>query len=163
MTDLPRAHLSHSAPGRARLKIVDRRKDARFFAEAAERMLGAPGVERVEANPLTGSMLLVHSGELGPVLEFAREQGVFALAGPEAAPPLAHRLYGDIQAMNRALSRGTGGQIDLNMAVLMLFVVASVVQFFRGQVFGPSSTLLWYASTLLATRAAASGSGDEGG
>lgn len=161
---MERAYVIHRAPGRARLKIPERRNDRRFFAELAERMTGCAGVERIEANPTTGSVLVMHAGEFEPILEFAREQRIFAPAEPDAGQPtIAQRLRGEFRAMDGALRRSTDGQIDISMAVFLLLVAASVVQLFRGRVFGPASTLLLSASSLLAARGAPGESGEGAG
>lgn len=151
------AYLAHRMPGRARLRLPDRRGDAGFFAELAERLAECEGIARIEANPRTGSVLITHAGDLEAILGFGERQGLFALFSREPREPsMAKRLHAEFQGVSEGLSRATGGQLDLAMAVFVLLVSGAFVQLLRGNVFGPTTTLLWYASSLLAARAGTS-------
>jgi hypothetical protein len=49
-------------PGRTRFKIPERRRDHAFFDDISERLRQFPSVREVQANPVTASLLLHHSG-----------------------------------------------------------------------------------------------------
>lgn len=143
--------------GRARLRLPDRRGDVGFFTELANRLAECEGVARIEANPRTGSVLITHSGDLEPILEFGEHHRLFTLFSREPREPvMAERLRAEFQGISEGLSRATGGQLDLAMALFVLLVSGAFVQLLRGNVFGPATTLLWYASSLVAARSGTS-------
>jgi len=150
MTDPARGYLAHRTPGRARIKIPERRGDAAFFQGLAELAGGLAGVLGVEANPLTGSVLLTHSGDLEPILEQLGETLIVKLVGEgleESA--IAESVYREFRVINEWLRGATAGTGDLGSLMLMLLLFGAVVQWLRGQVLAPAATLLWYASSLV--------------
>lgn len=156
------AYLSHRSPGRVRLRFPDRRGDVRFFAELTERLGAFEAVLRVEGNPRTGSVLLLHAGDPGPVLETARREKLFRVFSREPLEPsLAPRLREELQSASEGLTRLTGGQIDLGTAAFLFLLAGGIVQMMRGQILGPATTMLWYASTLLAAGAVPTGRGSD--
>src|SRR5919109_2264942 len=55
----------HAIPGRVRVKIAQLRDNPEFAREIRERLSGVRGIRRIEANPLTGSLLVLYDpGEL---------------------------------------------------------------------------------------------------
>jgi hypothetical protein len=49
----------HSTPGRMRIRIPDRRGDDGFSVQIERDLVQHPGVQQVQANPLTGSVLIL--------------------------------------------------------------------------------------------------------
>ncbi|MCU0833636.1 MAG: hypothetical protein MUC77_04245 [Chromatiaceae bacterium] len=54
----PRARIAHQTERRLRLRIDERRRDLVYFLGLYEYLRRLPGVEEVQADPLTGSALL---------------------------------------------------------------------------------------------------------
>lgn len=54
----PRARIAHQTARRLRLRIDERRRDLGYFLGLYEYLRRLPGVEEVQADPLTGSALL---------------------------------------------------------------------------------------------------------
>jgi hypothetical protein len=147
-TELQVAHLCHRVPGRARIRFPNRRGDRRFFADLTERLAACEGITRIEANPLTGSVLLLHAGALEPILEQARRRRLFALA-PSEGPPIGDLIFQEFQGISEGLRSASGGQTDLGGLVFILLLIGAVVQLARGVVWAPAMTLLWYAASVL--------------
>ena len=83
---LPLAQLAHAMPGRARLRVADRRGDAAYFASVAKGLSAIAGVRAVEVAPLTGSVLIQHSGPLARIGVAAQEARLFVVGeAPQAA------------------------------------------------------------------------------
>jgi Heavy metal associated domain 2 len=146
---LPIAIVAHSARGRARFKIADRRRQEEFFATAADRLGAAPGVERVEVNPLTGSILVHHESSVSALSGYAEANGLFRLEGqPVRVSNLMRQraLWADHQV--RAYS---GESLDLKSLGLVLLLGMGTLQLIRGQLAAPAVTVFWYAAALLAT------------
>jgi len=126
-------------PGRVRLRAAKFKRDPELARRASEKLAQVPGIQKVETNPLTGSMLVLFdlaqvAGEaiepLGAVLaEFFPEiealslvAGLAALAEtPHASGNPGGILAAGGGALNAGLARLTGG-LDLKvLAPLALF------------------------------------------
>jgi hypothetical protein len=126
----------HAIPGRVRLKVDGVKGNPDLAAALEERLLGVRGVQRVEVNARTGSVLLVYESaaqeEFGQVLEplfpgldlDAYRRGAVGSAtngDRPPAPPLGRRISGMFGALNAGVGRVTGG-IDLKLLLpLTLF------------------------------------------
>jgi Heavy metal associated domain 2 len=56
----PATDVAHRTHGRVRVKVRHGKRDPEHLREVAERMGSIPGVERVETNPITGSVVLYY-------------------------------------------------------------------------------------------------------
>lgn len=128
--ELPLAEIAHSMPGRSRLRIADRRGDAAFFASVAATLSSVAGVYKVEATPLTGSLLIRHGAPLERIGAAAREAGLFAIGAAPAAPPEPAFAF------------------DPKILLGLGFLGVALWQMSRDQLFPPALTLLLYASRL---------------
>ncbi len=52
--------LAHASPGRIRLKIEEIKNDPRKAGEIEDQLRTVPGIHSVQANPVTGSLLLTY-------------------------------------------------------------------------------------------------------
>lgn len=133
---LPEAHIEHELPGRLRLRIPSRRGNRGYFVGASQRIAGLTGVRRVQANPLTGGLLVEHAVGTAAVADFARGHGLFDVR-PRATPPA--------RAMVPA---GAPPALPDPMSVAALGLAgAGVVQLARDQALGSASESLWNAFT----------------
>jgi hypothetical protein len=161
MADLPEAAIAHVIPGRVRFKVPAKKHDADFFSRLRNFLGSLPGVERVEVNPLTGSVLVLHrlnltSREDLELLAASSEMsGLFRLAlqHSEIAPPrpvsLARSLATSAATLNERIKGLTGGIVDVPTLAIAGLVAVSIRQMREGVVFIPAITALWYASSLL--------------
>jgi hypothetical protein len=60
---IPGIRVVHAIPGRVRLKIISLRDNPELAREIRARLAGLQGIRRVEANPLTGSLLVLYDPE----------------------------------------------------------------------------------------------------
>lgn len=56
-------HVAHHTPGRVRMKIPTAKGDPEAMAKIADAFARTPGVEKVSANPVTGSVLVHYCAE----------------------------------------------------------------------------------------------------
>ncbi len=146
---LPLAEVSHAGTRHLRLRVPERRGDASYFQQVAEALARLPGVERVEANPLTGGILLV-PGAVGATLAAQAEAaGLFRLGPAPAAVPLTESVAAAFRDLNTELTRLSGNRVNLASVGFVGLVGAAVVQLRNGHILGPAGTLLWYAAGLL--------------
>ena len=128
---LPLAQVAHAMPGRARLRVADRRGDAAYFASVSKALSAIAGVRAVEVAPMTGSVLIQHSGPLARIGVAAQEARLFVVGeAPQAA-------------------RGTAEfSIDPQVIAALALFAAALWQMSKERVWPPAITLLWYASRL---------------
>jgi hypothetical protein len=137
----------HALPGRLRLRAPLLAGQPRAAAQLEASLGRLEGIRSVEANALTGSLLIRFAPErvqAGMVIG-----AVVRLLGLERAvahPPPAMigqgiRSAGD--ALNQAIHRRSGGLLDLQTSMVLLLVTAGIRQLAAGNQFG--WPLLWWA------------------
>jgi P-type Ca2+ transporter type 2C len=86
MSPTPFTYL-HSTPGRMRIRVPDRRGDE-CFSHHVERELGRnPGITQVQANPLTGSVLILFDPQRVDDRQILDDLGRMGLVGDLIASP----------------------------------------------------------------------------
>jgi Heavy metal associated domain 2 len=148
---LPAAYLIHHTPNRMRLRIPSRRGQVPYFEQLVGGLAGLPGIDHIESNPVTGSIVLSPAIDVTPLAQHAERAGLFVLTTDADATtvPLATGLARGFQGLNSQIRTLSGDNLDLASVGFLALVGAAVVQLQRGHVLGPASTLLWYASGLL--------------
>ncbi len=143
------ARVCHSTPGRLRIRIETRRRDDAFFHQLAESLARVPGVLRVDANPLTATVLVFHSLESAILV---REIGARGCAFPSTDEPklgAAEQIFNSSRPCAAVGLRAAGISADTRaLAILALFGMA-IHQAIEGNVMVPAVSLLWYAFNLL--------------
>lgn len=146
-----KAHLSHRMNGRVRFRVRGHRNDHEYFDSLAGRIRRAPGVSNVETNATTGSVLVQHEGvlddlltaltsdaELGKLVDFVLE-----------SPPIADRLRAQVTAMDGAVQRFSGGNVDLGTVASCGLLGLAGAQLFLGLQIAGAVSLAWYAAELI--------------
>jgi hypothetical protein len=128
---LPIAQIVHAMPGRARLRITERRGDAVFFASVATGLSTIAGVYKVEVRPLTGSLLIQHGPPLERIAVAAQQARLFAIGDATSVPPPTASAEFDPKPV-----------IGLGLGALALW------QLTEGKILPPAITLAWYAAAL---------------
>lgn len=142
--------MSHQSPGRLRLRIPSQRGQVPFFDKAAQQLAQCPGVERIEANPLTASILVVPGISTAELANYAESKRLFQFAEPESlSPPVTEMLAVSFRGLNQELRRLSGGMVDIGTLAFAALVTGAIIQWQKGHILGPTSTLFWYAAGLL--------------
>lgn len=146
----PEAIVAHNSPHRLRIRVPSRKGQEDYFQKVKDALVARPDVAFVTTNPVTGSILLLHTAELAALEAFARGRGWFDIA---ATPPAtktalsaAETLIDRVDERLRAL---THERYDLNNTLFLGLVGLGVLQAVRGQVLGPASSLLASAASIL--------------
>jgi hypothetical protein len=154
MPSLPAARITHFTTRRLRIKVPEKRRDAAFFNSAAERLLAWDSIQRVEANPLSAS-LLIHFVDLQSLLREAAAKNDFldidldaALAEP-SDPIISRTAVRSFETADHRLRHWTRNQLDMRSAIFLLLLGGGVYQLLRGRLSTPAPTLLWYAGDLV--------------
>jgi hypothetical protein len=142
---LPMAEVVHAIPGRARLRIAERRGDAVFFASVATGLSTIAGVYNVQVRPLTGSLLIQHGPPLERIAVAAQEARLFTVGDVTSVPPPTAPTEFDRKTL-----------IGLGLGALSLW------QLTEGKILPPAITLAWYAAGLTGLRSdGGAADGDE--
>ncbi len=144
---LPEAYLSHSTSRRFRMKVPAKKGSDAFFRALVETISTLPGIESVETNSLTGSVLVCHHSDTPSLCESIRKQSLISLknAGTKRTS-LRQDITTGVRAVNRNLSSLTGGKVDLLDVAGIYLLGAGVYQVFKGNLAAPAwYTAFWYA------------------
>jgi hypothetical protein len=76
--------VSHGLPGRTRFRIPEKKGYLSFYTEVETILTNLPGIARVQANHLTGSVLVFHSPDtnLSQIKQHAENSGLFRFDNP---------------------------------------------------------------------------------
>jgi hypothetical protein len=131
-----------------RIRIPSRRKDHRYFERLRGEFLRLESLERVEVNPVTGSVLLTGS-RLDPVAveNYARSQGLFDLRQKKpSSAPVTRTIVEPLGTLSSGLKRITGGRLDLPGLVFILLLASGISEIIKGNFRAPPwYTAFWYA------------------
>ena len=146
---LPKAAISHSAYGRSRFRVASKRREEAFFARIAERLRQLEGINQVEVNAATGSVLVHHQLPLEDLTRRARQDSLFHVdnAPAERLSDGARRQFA---MLDGGISRLTEGRLDLEDLALLLLIIVGLRQLAAGQFAVPAVSAFWYAAALLA-------------
>lgn len=140
------AQLCHQIPGRFRVKVPARRRDAAYFLKASECISRCDGVISVAAQPLTGSLLIGHTGSIEAVARFAEEQGLFHLvADPTHGPAQDGTSSPQPSSPHQGSWLGAAGTPAFDSALAAALAALGLYQILQGEVMAPAITLFWYA------------------
>lgn len=144
----PRASICHRTSTRARIRIPDRRGDAAFFARLQAQFAKWRKWDRLDVNPLTGTVLLAAPAlDVPAVARFAGEARLFDLPEENRLPAtMARQVAAPVERLSADVRRFTGGDLDLPGAVFVVLCGYGVVQLLRGNLKAPPwYTAFWYA------------------
>jgi hypothetical protein len=155
----------HAMPGRVRVKISRVKEDSALAQAVQERLAAVQGIQRVEVNPITGSVLVLYDATalepfdalvslaewftpLFPECDLREFDAWFAASGHAngADAPFAERLSAVFGSLNVQVGKTTGGA-DLKLLLpltLFLLGIRGVLVAGKG-VFPTWYDLLWFA------------------
>ena len=159
MHNLPDAFLSHIISGRVRLKIPSRKGDSLYFESIKEQMLKLSGIEALRINPMSGSILIIHTSDIKKIAWYAQDKGLFNLKNSKPEPSDMHYTVSRaFKHINEKIKGITGGDMDIAGAVFLTLLGLGVYQISRGNLAAPAwYTAFWYALNIFLK------SGNKGG
>jgi hypothetical protein len=155
---LPEAYITHATKGRVRFKIPSMKGNRAFFSKLKDKLprpSEIPGIQRVEMNPATGSVLIVHDLDLKAhdLTKFSghlEQMGLFKLkANGIPGTPVSQNIAKTFKGINQQITDFTSGEIDLQSLVMLGLLGLGIFQISRGQFMIPAISAFWYAATLL--------------
>jgi hypothetical protein len=145
----PAARIVHRTRGRIRLKVPERRRDLAWFLELYDHLRRLPGVEEVQADPVTGSALLrVEAGREDQVVHAIGYSTLIDLQDeepPAASPVLAAAavaLHG-ARSLDRHIRELSAGTLDLRSVALLMATALMLRRPIMGAVLAGALSLLF--------------------
>jgi Heavy metal associated domain 2 len=147
---IPTAQLCHAIPGRTRIRVSAKRRDHAYFLAVQQKLADFEGVDTVDVNPTTASLLLHHQSSKQAIVEFARSQGLFQVKEPDdsadaESKPISERAYGSLHALDQHIRGLSRGGVDFWGAMFLVMLGLGVNEFIKGNISSPATTMLWYA------------------
>jgi hypothetical protein len=156
--DIPEALLSHRISGRARLKIPSKKRDFHYFESLKEQLSKCSGIETMEVNPVSGS-ILIYTLDIEKIAGYAQDKRLFNLKNNRPDPADMHytvsKAFRDINGKIKGI---TGGDMDIAGAAFLTLLGLGIYQISRGNFAAPAwYTAFWYALNIFLK------SGNKGG
>lgn len=145
----PDTYLSHLTAGRLRIKIPSKKGDLSYFSRLKDQLSGVPGVERVDVNPVTGSLLVIHSLETDAVSSFLKDHHLLK-SQPAGNSTVVHREATKLfRSVDCQVKRFTGGEVNLGSLASLALVGAGIYQILRGNFTAiPWYSAFWYGLSI---------------
>ncbi|MBF0474134.1 MAG: hypothetical protein HQK93_10475 [Nitrospirae bacterium] len=140
----------HSTNERLRLRLPNLKNNLESLADLKTALLDIEGINNIEINPKTSSVLILHSNAKEQILSAAIMRGLLKIKEKKTvkttATPFTANVTETARTINSKLKALTGREIDLpNMFFLVLFGTG-VYQVARGNFALPAwYTAFWYA------------------
>jgi Heavy metal associated domain 2 len=149
----PRALVTHALPGRTRIRIDEKRGDEAYFATVNQALADCPGVEGVETNDVTGSVLVHYACDDLPIWNYAATEGLFRVGGTpvpaSVSLPVATNLYPRRNHVRNHPPMSILEARNWRPLIFLALVGIGIAQAVRGNIAFPALTAFWYALHLL--------------
>lgn len=164
--DTEEIKIVHALPGRIRLKVAQVREDPTFASQLQQKLGAIQGVYKVEANPLTGSVLILYDAavttssdslralaeplsHLFPGFEEKNLEPLLSASanGTNAPPPLADSIRTFFASLNTRVNSVTGGSADLRILLPLALFLLGIRGLLSSEKRGVPTwyDLLWFA------------------
>ena len=148
---IPEAHIVHRAPNRLRLKVASKKEHEGYLRTLPDKFTGISGIDEIEINPLTGSVLFKHGGNGEEIIDFMKKRGIFEITVKAPRSPSVHKsassIYQQVDGLVDSFSNGFANAGGLAATALLAY---GVMQISRGNIAGPAwYTAFWYALNIL--------------
>src|SRR5262252_6161675 len=104
---LPVAFIAHSTTGRVRFRFPEQRGDAPFFDSVAVGLARHANVIEARASAHTGSVLVLHTGDLPQLISHAQKRGLFDVSAAPLPAASFRRLRNAIDASDDRVAKST--------------------------------------------------------
>ena len=147
---IPDAYISHRTDHRLRIKVPSKKRDHEYFGTLHQHLSGKEGIETVEINPLTGSVLITHNVDADALVAEAQSKSLFTLKKSVPAQPTLHKIVkGHFKGFDDRIKGFTGGSQNIGTLAFLTLAGVGIYQIARGNFTAPAwYTAFWYALNL---------------
>jgi len=144
-------YIAHQVEGRTRLRVTERLADPDILSDQVAGLEALPGVFTVKARPATGSLIIDHEGTAwADIAEQMEALDLAIVEAPQPAPTQGLQpLISMVNELDAGLRSSTSGSTDLRSMTVLLILVLALTQALRGNIFGPTTSFLWYALNIV--------------
>jgi hypothetical protein len=159
---LPDAHISHLTSQRMRIKIPSKKGDTSYFSYLKGQFSKYQGIERLEVNAMTGSVLFVHNLNEKEIARYARNNNIFILKRTNnSSSKINVNITESFKDIDKKVRGITGGEMDMGTLAFLALLGTGIYQIGRGNFMAiPWYTAFWYALNIFLK--SQSGKGKEG-
>lgn len=149
MFDLPKdTVISHASKGRLRLRIPSKKRNGVFFEHLYSEITKLPGLTQVQVNPLSGSILIVHTKLPDEISAWLHSQANLTSKNNALLHPnnVHKAISGTFEEVNGRIRGFTKGELDIPTLSFIALLTVGIYQISRGNFTAPAwYTALWYA------------------
>jgi len=146
----PQAELVHQIQGRLRVRIPGQRRNSEYFAKIRKCLAKLEGVQSVETNYLSGSVLVLHQSSPRAIQDYAEEKGLFQVRRSNSpVVALSQRIASGLRQVEGRVNAFTQGEVDMTGLAFLGLAVAGGYQILKKNVWPAGVTLLWYAASVV--------------
>ena len=147
---LAKAYVSHQTENRIRFYIPKEKGNSPLFSEIEKKLAKCNEVERIQTNPITGSVLVVYGGELSNVIHCAKKYLLFKVEpAMEGHKRWTVDLLDKLDKADKKVIEASNGDLNLVSLAALGLLGAGVFQLSRRMVFPAASSLFSDAFRLL--------------
>jgi hypothetical protein len=136
--------LAHRMRGRARLRIQEAGADEDAVLRLGRALAEYPSVQEARTNVSARSVLILHTGELAPILADAEARGLLVLSSKVASTPM-RRVQQAIEDLDQRVLDQTERGVGLGSIAFAALAAAGIWQTLNGRLLPAGTTLFNYA------------------
>lgn len=145
----PTAFIVHSTTGRVRFRFPHQRGNAAFFDSIAVGLARHATVLEARASAHTGSVLVLHTGDLPQLIAHAQKRGLFEVSTAPLPATSFRRIRNVIDAADDRVAKGTGDTLSVGKLVFFGLLSAGIFQANRGHLLPAGMTLFKHALEIM--------------
>jgi hypothetical protein len=147
--DRPTAYIVHSTTGRVRFRFPEQRGNAPFFDSIAVGLARHSTVLEARASAHTGSVLVLHTGDLPQLISHAQKRGLFDVSTAPLPAASFRRIRNAIDSVDDRVAKGTGETLSVGKLLFVGLLSAGIFQANRGHLLPAGMTLFKHALEIM--------------
>jgi hypothetical protein len=147
---LAKAYVSHQTESRIRFYLPEEKGNKLLFSEIEKKLPQCEEVNRIQTNPITGSVLVLYVGDLSNVIHCAKKSLLFRVEPAlEGHKKWTVDILDKLDKADKEVIQSSNGDLNLLSFVALGLFGAGVFQLSRRMVFPAASSLFTDAFQLL--------------
>ena len=145
----PLAQIVHSTTGRVRFRFSEQRGNPAFFESLSTSLARLGSVIETRVSAHTGSVLVLHTGDLQQLVTAAQKRGLFEVGAPPPPAASARRLRDAIDSIDDRVAKSTGEALSVGKLLFIGLLGAGIFQAKQGHLLPAGMTLFKHALEIL--------------
>ena len=145
----PVAQIVHSTTGRVRFRFDVQRGDSAFFESLSSSLARLGSVIETRVSYNTGSVLVLHTGDLPGLIGYAQKRGLFDVTTSPLPASSFRRIRHAIDSMDDTVAKGTGETLSVGKLLFLGLLAGGIYQAKQGHLLPAGLTLFKHALELM--------------